>query len=223
MEVKHLKNNTLAIIQEFVENYPMMSYLEKNLISIIKEMVSRINNGGKILICGNGGSSSDSEHIVGEFLKEFYIKRPLDKDFKEKYLAYFPEKDSGHILECLQEGIPAISLVSQTGFLSAYGNDVSYDMAYAQQVYVYGKEQDIFIGLSTSGNSSNVYYAAKIAKTKGLFVISLTGETGGKLKEVSDVLLNAPAKETFRVQEYHLPLYHLICRAVEYEIFGEEI
>lgn len=96
-------------------------------------------------------------------------------------------------------------------------------MAYAQQVYIYGGEKDVFIGLSTSGNSQNVYYAAKIAKAKGLFVIAFTGETGGKLKEVSDVLLNVPAKETFKVQEYHLPLYHLICRAVEYEIFGEEL
>ncbi|MBC8587417.1 D-sedoheptulose-7-phosphate isomerase [Paratissierella segnis] len=217
-----MKDNTLIIIQDFIDDYPIMDYLEEKLELIIEEMTGKIKQGGQILVCGNGGSSSDSEHIVGEFLKEFYIRRPLNKDFKEKYLEYFPEDDSKDILKNLQEGIPAISLVSQTGFLSAYGNDVSFDMAYAQQVYVYGKEHDIFIGLSTSGNSTNVYNAAKVAKVKGLFVISLTGETGGKLNEVSDVLLNAPSQETFKVQEYHLPLYHLICRAVEYEMFGEE-
>lgn len=218
-----MKNNTKAIVQEFIENYPMMDYLEEKLRHIINEMVNRIKQGGKILVCGNGGSSSDSEHIVGELLKEFYITRPLDKNFQEKLLELFPEENLEHIIESLQEGIPAISLVSQTGFLSAYGNDVSYDMAYAQQVYVYGEEKDIFIGLSTSGNSSNVCNAAKIAKAKGLLVLSLTGETGGKLKEISDVQLNAPSNETYKVQEYHLPLYHLICRAVEYEMFGDEI
>ncbi|WFA08091.1 SIS domain-containing protein [Tissierella sp. Yu-01] len=218
-----MKKNTEAIIQEFKENYPEMIYLVEELNGLIEEMINRIKQGGKVLVCGNGGSSSDSEHIVGEFLKEFYIKRPLNKEFLDKFLDRFPGETYEYISEKLQEGIPAISLVSQTGFLSAYGNDVSYDMAYAQQVYVYGNEKDIFIGLSTSGNSSNVYYAAMIAKTKGIFVISLTGETGGKLKNVSDALLNAPSQETYRVQEYHLPLYHLICRAVEYEIYGDEI
>ncbi|MEW8972822.1 MAG: SIS domain-containing protein [Tissierellaceae bacterium] len=217
-----MKRNTEIMIQEFKRDYPEMNYLEEKLRYIIKEVVNRVKKGGKILVCGNGGSASDSEHIVGELLKEFYIKRPIDEEFQGKLSELFSEEDK-YMIGCLQGGIPAISLVSQTGFLSAYGNDVSYDMAYAQQVYVYGGESDIFIGLSTSGNSSNVAYGAKIAKAKGLLVICLTGETGGKLKDISHVLLNAPAKETFRVQEYHLPLYHLICRAIEHEIFGEEI
>ena len=216
-----MKRNSESIIQEFKENYPKMNYLEEGFRYIIEEVVKRVKRGGKILVCGNGGSAADSEHIVGELLKEFYIKRPIERSFKEQLLELFQEDK--HMVEHLQGGIAAISLVSQTGFLSAYGNDVSYDMAYAQQVYAYGQENDVFIGLSTSGNSSNVVYAAKVAKAKGLFVICLTGETGGKLKEPSHVLLNVPAKETFMVQEYHLPLYHLICRAIEYEIFGEEI
>lgn len=218
-----MKKNTEAIIKEFKENYPNMDYLEKELKRLIEEVVKRVKTGGKILVCGNGGSASDSEHIVGELLKEFYIKRPVEEEFKEKLKGIFKEEELSHVAKSLQGGIPAISLVSQSGFLTAYGNDASFDMAYAQQVYIYGGEKDVFIGLSTSGNSQNVYYAAKIAKAKGLFVIAFTGETGGKLKEVSDVLLNVPAKETFKVQEYHLPLYHLICRAVEYEIFGEEL
>ncbi len=217
-----MKKNTETMIEEFKEDYPEMKSLEYELRYIIGEVVNRIKKGGKILVCGNGGSAADSEHIVGELLKEFYIRRPIDVEFQERLSELFPG-EVDHMAKCLQGGIPAISLVSQTGFLSAYGNDVSYDMAYAQQVYVYGKEDDVFIGLSTSGNSSNVLYGAKVAKAKGMFVIGFTGETGGKLKEESHVLLNAPAKETFRVQEYHLPLYHLICRAIEYEIFGEEI
>lgn len=216
-----MKRNTHTIIQEFKESYPNMTYLEEELRYIIEEVVKRVKNGGKVLVCGNGGSAADSEHIVGELMKEFYIKRPMNGTFKDKLLELF-NQDIG-LIEYLQEGIPAISLVSQTGFMTAYGNDASYDMVYAQQVYVYGKENDIFIGLSTSGNSSNVVNASKIAKAKGLFVISFTGETGGKLKDVSHALLNAPSKETFIVQEFHLPLYHLICRAIEYEMFGEEI
>jgi D-sedoheptulose 7-phosphate isomerase len=215
-----LKNKTEFFLDEFKEKYPMMDYLEKDIRELISKVVYRIKLGGKILVCGNGGSASDSEHIVGELLKEFYIKRPVDESFKGRLKGYVHEKDFDYITRCLQGAIPAVSLVSQTGFLTAYGNDVSFDMAYAQQVYAYGEKNDVFIGLSTSGNASNLCYAAKVAKAKDVLVISLTGETGGELKKLSDILLNVPAQETFMVQEYHLPLYHLICRALEYEIFG---
>lgn len=218
-----MKDTTELILNEFKERYPMMIYLEEDIRKLIKEVVYRIKSGGNILVCGNGGSAADSEHIVGELLKEFYIKRPVDKKFKERLKGYSHEKDFDYIIGCLQGGIPAISLVSQSGFLTAYGNDVSYDMVYAQQVYAYGKENDVLIGLSTSGNALNVCYAAKVAKAKGVLVVSLTGETGGELKKFSDILLNVPAKETFKVQEYHLPLYHFICRALEYEIYGVDL
>ena len=216
-----MKEYTSNIIKELIEYYPRLDYLEENLIKAVNEIVKRVQSGGKILVCGNGGSSSDSEHIVGELLKEFYIKRPIDQDFTKKYQELFKD-ESSRIEEGLQGGIPAISLVSQTGFLTAYGNDVSFDMAYAQQVYVYGNANDVFLGLSTSGNASNVFNAAKVAKAKDMLVISFTGQNGGKLKDVSDILLNSPSTETFMVQEHHLPLYHTICRAVEFEIFGDE-
>lgn len=123
----------------------------------------------------------------------------------------------------MQGAIPAISLVSQSGFLSAFANDSAPDLAYAQETYAYAADKDVFIGISTSGNAKNVNYAAMVAKEKGALVISLTGETGGDLKEMSDILFNVPAKETYLVQEYHLPVYHLLCRLVEYEMFGEEL
>lgn len=215
-----MKNRTEFILNEFKEKYPMMTYLEKDIRRLIDELVYRIKLGGKILVCGNGGSASDSEHIVGELLKEFYIERPVDEGFKGRLKEYVYEKDFEYIIGCLQGAIPAVSLVSQTGFLTAYGNDVGFDMAYAQQVYAYGNKNDILIGLSTSGNATNLCYAAKVAKAKDILVVSLTGETGGELGKLSDILLNVPAQETYMVQEYHLPLYHFICRALEYEIFG---
>ncbi len=218
-----MKNKTEFILNEFKEKYPMMNYLEKDMRELIDQVVHRLNLGGKILVCGNGGSAADSEHIVGELLKAFYIERPIDEEFKGKLKGCVHEKDFVYITGCLQGAIPAVSLVSQAGFLTAYGNDVGFDMGYAQQVYAYGEKNDVFIGLSTSGNAPNVCYAAKVAKAKGVFVIALTGETGGELKELSDILLNVPARETFMVQEYHLPLYHTICRALEYEMFGGDL
>jgi len=217
-----LKNKTEGFLNEFKEKYPMMNYLEKDVREVIEKVVYRIKLGGKILVCGNGGSASDSEHIVGELLKEFYIKRPVNEMFKERLKGYAHGEDFDYITNCLQGAIPAVSLVSQTGFLTAYGNDVSFDMAYAQQVYAYGEKNDVLIALSTSGNAANLCYAAKVAKAKDVLVISLTGETGGELKKLSDILLNVPAQETFIVQEYLLPLYHFICRALEYEMFGGE-
>ncbi|SES99861.1 D-sedoheptulose 7-phosphate isomerase [Natronincola peptidivorans] len=218
-----MKNKTEVILNEFKEKYPMMAYLEGELRRLVEEVVNRIQLGGKILVCGNGGSASDSEHIVGELLKEFYIKRVVDEDFKERLKEDVSEKDFDYIMGCLQGAIPAVSLVAQTGFLTAYGNDVSFDMSYAQQVYAYGKKNDVLIGLSTSGNAANTCYAAKVAKAKDVLVVSLTGETGGELKKFSDILLNVPAQETYKVQEYHLPLYHFICRALEFEMFGESL
>lgn len=217
-----MKDKTELILREFKEKYPMMSFLEEDIRKLLKEVVYRIKLGGYIFTCGNGGSAADSEHIVGELLKEFYIKRPINNTFKEELKEYCHGKDFDYITGCLQEGIPAISLVSQSGFISAYGNDVSYDMVYAQQIYAYGKKNDVLIALSTSGSSSNVCNAAKVAKAKGILVVALTGETGGDIKKYSDILLNVPAKETFVIQEYHLPLYHFICRAIEYEIYGVE-
>lgn len=174
------------------------------------------SNGNSVYICGNGGSASDSEHIVGEFVKSFRKPRLLPKEFREKYLAVFPNEED--FLDKTQVGFLAHSLVSQSAIMSAVLNDLGGENVYSQQAYAYVKENDVFIGISTSGNSKAVCNAAKIAKIKGAKVISMTGCSGGKLSLVSDVTLRSNDSETYLVQQEHLAMYHAICAAVEEEL-----
>ena len=173
-------------------------------------LINTYRNGGKILVCGNGGSAADSEHIVGELMKGFVSKRPVTD-------ARIPAQ----LRQRLQGALQAISLPSQCAVLSAFINDVDPQMMYAQLVYGYGKPQDLLIGLSTSGNSQNVVNATMVAKAIGMKVISLTGAKFSKLQELSDVTIRVPETETFMVQEYHLPVYHYLCAGVEQAMFGE--
>lgn len=216
-----MKRYTKNLLEEFFLKWPALSNLEKSMEKAIEESASRVHNRGKILLCGNGGSAADCEHIAGELLKEFYIRRPLPTEMKEKLKENYGVEGQ-YLGQHLQGAIEAISLVSQTGFLSAYGNDAAPELSYAQQVLAYGGEEDILVAISTSGNAQNVRYAAMMAKTLGTFVVALTGEGGGVLKEYADVLLEVPEKETYLVQELHLPLYHLFCRGLEFEVFGVE-
>lgn len=214
-----MKETTLKIMEECFRKNGKLLMLKENIFAALDILCLCESRGGKILLCGNGGSSSDCEHIVGELLKEFYIKRQLNSDAKNSLIKSLGT-DGEYLSEKLQGSIPAISLVAHTGINSAIANDVSADMVYAQQVYGYGKSGDILIALSTSGNARNVMLACKLAKFKNLKVIALTGKTGGKLKDCCDILLNVDETETYLVQELHLPLYHLICKCVENEIFG---
>jgi D-sedoheptulose 7-phosphate isomerase len=175
---------------------------------------------GKYLICGNGGSAADSDHIVGELMKGFVLKRPIEAELKMKLELSFPD-EAYYFVENLQMGISAISLMSHSALTSAFSNDRASDLIFAQQVLGYGKKGDVLLAISTSGNSKNVVYAAQIAKAMGLKVVSLTGSEGGKLRKISDVLINVPEVETYKVQEYHLPIYHIICLILENEFFGE--
>lgn len=215
-----MKAGTLKTIEEFFVKFKELESIRANIVSAIEQMSGRIVAGGKVMICGNGGSAADCEHIVGEFLKEFYIKRPVPNDDRAALESAYGQ-DGKYLADYLQGSIPAISLVSQSGIITAFANDAAADLCNAQQVYGYGEKNDILIGISTSGNAKNVYYAVLTAKFKGCLTIGMTGESGGKLKDVCDILINVPAKETYLVQEYHLPVYHLVCRAVEYEIFGK--
>lgn len=195
-----------------IERYPNLKCVKDDVVKAINVIVDSYNAGGKVLLCGNGGSASDCEHISGEFLKGFLSKRPIaDGEY---------ETISGVAREKLQKGIPAIPLTSLTALVSAFSNDVDAEWTYAQMVFALGKKGDVFIGLSTSGNAKNVRFGAETSKALGMTTISLTGEKENPLSSTSDVAIRVPETETFKVQELHLPVYHAICAEVENILFG---
>ncbi len=198
------------MLDTLLRRHPSLENCRNDLEKAAALMIDTYRNGGKILVCGNGGSAADSEHIVGELMKGFLKKRPVTDERIPQEL----QKD-------LQGALHAISLPSQCSILSAFVNDVEPSMMYAQLVYGYAGQNDLLICLSTSGNSKNCVNAAKVAKAMGTAVLSLTGEKESGLSEVSDVTIRVPETETFKVQELHLPVYHYLCAAVEEEFFGE--
>ncbi|MBQ4153775.1 MAG: SIS domain-containing protein [Clostridia bacterium] len=184
----------------------------------INAIVDCYKNDGKLLLCGNGGSAADSTHIVGELMKGFLKRRPVEGEKAEALKTANPKVDD-LLLSKLQCGLPAVNLCESSSLLTAYCNDVDPDYIFAQQVFGLGKKGDVFIGLSTSGNAKNINHAAKVAKALGITVIGMTGNGGGALAENSDICIKAPETETYLVQEAHLPIYHAICAAVEEEFF----
>ncbi|HHV96281.1 MAG TPA: SIS domain-containing protein [Clostridiaceae bacterium] len=216
-----MKKSVSEIFNRLFLNYPELVVCKEDIINTFNALVQCYEKGGKVLICGNGGSAADSEHIVGELMKGFILKREIPFEDKEKIKAAFPE-DADYLAGNLQRALPAISLISQTSLSTAFINDMAADMVYAQQVYGYGQKGDVLIGISTSGNAYNVVNAVKIAKAFGIKTIGITGESGGMLKDLCDLTIKVPAKETFRIQEYHLPVYHALCAALEEEFFGRE-
>jgi D-sedoheptulose 7-phosphate isomerase len=215
-----MKKKSMDYVELLVKRYPALDSIKTNIVSAIEQLAFSTLQGGKYLICGNGGSSADSEHIVGELMKGFILKRTIDETMQLKLQENFSE-DADYLIKNLQKGIPSISLTSHNALTSAFSNDNASDLIFAQQVLGYGSKHDVLIAISTSGNSKNILYAAQIAKVIGIKVISLTGKTGGKLKNLSDVLLNAPETETYKIQEYHLPIYHCLCLALENEFYGD--
>lgn len=214
-----MKKNTERIISKLIDrdrNFEIIPVKEA-----VEEITTCYRRGNKLLVCGNGGSAVDSMHIVGELMKGFLLPRKLDEIKQEHIRKLFPET-SQYFIDNLQKTLPAISLVSEIALSTAYANDQSPDLLFAQQVLGHGNKGDILIAISTTGNSRNVIYAAQIAKLQDMIIISFTGSQGGKLKEISDILINVPSDETYIIQEYHLPVYHTICAAVENEMFSEE-
>ena len=206
-------------MKELLMRYPQLEVCKEDIEKAVQTIIECYEKGGKLLLCGNGGSCADCDHIVGELMKGFLKMRPLFQDQKNKMAALSP--DVSRFADKLQGGLPAIALPSITALNSAFCNDVDPELIYAQPVMAMGKPGDILIGISTSGNAKNVYAAAVTAKALGMTVIGLTGNTGGKLKEVSDIAVCAPEKETYKIQELHLPVYHYICAAVEAHFFSE--
>lgn len=206
------------ILEEMLNRYGILKPLEDKIRNTVSLMIDCYKNGGKVLVCGNGGSASDADHIVGELMKSFEGHRPLNTDLQQKLTALSPERGT-MLAEKLQRGLPAVSLTVHNALITAIANDINSDVIFAQQVTGLGNVGDILIGLSTSGNSKNVIDAMITAKAKGLKTIGFTGESGGKMREWCDVLLNVPEKRTAFVQELHLPVYHTICMMVENELF----
>lgn len=206
------------MLNELLNRYPQLAKCQDEIKKATAAMIDCYKNGGKILLCGNGGSCADCDHIVGELMKGFLKKRPLTTEQKAKMTSLSPLLEE-ETLSKLQGGLPAISLPSITALNSAFCNDVDPELIYAQSVMAMGKTGDVLIAMSTSGNAKNVFAAAMVAKGLGLTVIGLTGKGGGKLSEIADICIRVPETETFKVQELHLPVYHYLCAATEEEFF----
>jgi len=206
------------ILRELLNRNSKLISLEDAIKSAAELIVNCFQKGGKVLTCDNGGSCSDVDHIVGELMKSFEEYRPLNAEFQQK-LKDLSEERGEMLAEKLQQGLPAVSLTVHNALITAVANDINGDVIFAQQVTGLGKAGDVLIGLSTSGNSQNVVDAMIVAKAKGLTTIGFTGETGGKIKGLCDVLLNVPERRTAYIQELHLPVYHAICMMVENKMF----
>lgn len=197
-------------METLLNRYPSLQACRDDIEKALNLILDTYKNGGKVLVCGNGGSAADSEHIVGELMKGFMLKRPVSD-----------ERIPTHLRSNLQGALPAISLPSQSAVISAFANDVAADMVYAQLVYGYAKENDLVIGISTSGNSKNVVNAAEVAKCVGASTLALTGEKASRLSEICDVTIKVPESETYKVQELHLPVYHYLCAKTEQTMFDD--
>jgi len=204
-----------------IERYPQLAVCKEDIKKAYELLEEAYSKGRKLLVCGNGGSASDSEHIVGELMKEFKLKRKVYSDQAAALKEIDPEL--GQVLaENLQGALPAISLTGHSSLQTAFMNDAVPELVFAQQVNGYGKPGDVFLGISTSGNSKNVLYAAVNAKARGLKVIGLTGAKENKLMKYADVCIRVPETETYKIQEFHLPVYHCLCLMLEEKFFGRK-
>lgn len=218
--MRELESRLMKHIDLLVERYPSLKSAKNDIVAAYLLLEESYENGGKLLVAGNGGSAADAEHIVGELMKGFKLPRKLETDFAEKLVA--ENQELGAVLaENLQGELPAIALDGHSALSTAYMNDCEPLLCFAQQVNGYGKAGDVFLGISTSGNSKNVLYAATTAHAKGMKVIGLTGAKDSKLKDMSDVCIKAPQTETYMIQELHLPIYHCLCLMLEDKFFVE--
>ena len=207
------KTSTLAKVDDLIARYPILSVCRDDLIEAVKAICESYAGGHKLIACGNGGSASDAEHIVGELMKGFLLPRKLGADMEK----------ADYFMENLQGALPALSMVNQVALNTAFANDQAPDLSFAQQLLGMGDAGDVLLAISTSGNSTNVIYALQMAKVKGVRTVALTGKSGGKIKSrnLADITICVPDDETFRIQELHLPVYHMLCIAAENEFFGD--
>ncbi len=210
----------MSHLATLLRKYPELADITAVIEAARDLLVAAYRQGGKVLICGNGGSASDSEHIVGELMKGFLRRRPVPQAFRAQ-LEAVTTGEGTYLAGHLQGALPAISLVSHTSLITAFANDVAADMIFAQQVYGYGRPGDVLIGISTSGNAANVRHALQVVRALGVHTIGLTGATGGQMLPFCDVAIRVPVAETADVQERHLAIYHALCAQVEELFFTE--
>lgn len=208
----------MKYLEELMERYQALTGVRAEILKAYEVLESCYENGGKLLIAGNGGSCADAEHIVGELMKGFVKRRAVSGEFAEKLMEADPKRGK-ELAQKLQGGLPAIALTGHPGLSTAFLNDVDGDLIFAQQTYGYGKKGDVLLGISTSGNSKNVMYAMAVAKALGMKTIGLTGKDGGQLKTAAGVTIVVPETETFKIQELHLPIYHALCLMLEERFF----
>ncbi len=208
----------MTYLDTLIQKYPDLDCCLAEIQAAYETLQSAFQAGKKLLICGNGGSAADAEHIVGELMKSFRLPRPVPEELLQKLVATYPEHGA-YLASHLQGALPTISLVSQTSLLTAFSNDVAPDMVFAQQVYGYGRPGDVLLALSTSGVSRNVIYALEAARTFELHTIGLTGKTGGSMKGLCEVTIQVPYDQTSDVQERHLVVYHALCAMLEERFF----
>lgn len=212
-----MKNNNY--LEELILRYPQLFAVADEIQKAAECLINCYQQSHKVLVCGNGGSCSDSDHIVGELMKGFEHRRQTGEIFGKQLMTFGGERGK-YLSGKLQQGLPAISLTAHSALVTAIANDIDADLVFAQQVVGYGNAGDVLLGISSSGNSQNVVDALITAKAKGLAVIGLTGEKGGKMKSCCDILINVPGVRTDYIQELHLPVYHTICLMVENYFFG---
>lgn len=208
----------MSYIDDLIGRYPVLEKSRQDIFSAYGVLEKCFSEGGKLLVAGNGGSAADAEHIVGELMKGFVKRRQVGEEFSEK-LKNADASLGAELADKLQQALPAIALTVHNGLNTAFLNDVDGMMCYAQGINGYGCNGDVFLGISTSGNSRNILYGAVTAKAKGMKVIGLTGKDGGCLKELSDVSIVVPEDETYKIQELHLPVYHTLCLMLEDRFF----
>ena len=213
-----MKESIIRILDELLERYPQLKEQRDDILAVYKVLEESYENGGQLLVAGNGGSSADSAHIVGELMKAFIKPRKLQDDLRNK-LKTVDEKLGTVLADNLQGALPSIAVTGHVGLSTAYLNDCNPLLSFAQQVNGFGREGDVFLGISTSGNSENILYALVTAKAKGMKTIGLSGRDGGKMKEFCDEIIIVPEKETFKIQELHLPVYHALCLMLEERFF----
>ena len=214
-----MKDTVKKILDELIERYPVLEPCRKDIEEAYEILKDCYAAGGKLLIGGNGGSCADSGHIVGELMKGFVKPRKISDEMRERLIK--ADAEIGAILAgTLQGALPAINITDHNALNTAYGNDVNGGSYMAQQVFGYGRREDVLLGISTSGNSGNIISAAVTARAIGMKVIGLTGAKDSKLEQMSDVCIKVPQTETYMIQELHLPIYHCLCLMIEDKFFG---